>query len=350
MRIAAERALRHAPILEAPHSMWEEFAARFPYEETEDQLAAIADVVADLEKGSPMDRLICGDVGFGKTEVAMRAAFVAAMAGMQVAVICRPRCWPASTTAALPSASGLSGQRRPSRALSAPRRPRLTREGMADGTVDIVVGTHALLAKGGQVQEPRPAGHRRGAAFRRRPQGAAEGDARRNPCADADRDADPAHAATALTGVRDLSIIATPPVDRLAIRTFIANSTADHPRGAAARALPRRAGVLCGAAHRTCPRSKDFLRDPCAGGQLRRRPWPDGGGRDRRHHERSSTTASMTCCWPRPSSNPARYPDRQHADRAPRRHVRPGQLYQIRGRVGRAKTRAYCYLTTPPRR
>ncbi len=87
MRIAAERALRHAPILEAPHSIWEAFAARFPYTETEDQLAAIADVVADLEKGSPMDRLVVGDVGFGKTEVAMRAAFVAAMAGMQVAVI-----------------------------------------------------------------------------------------------------------------------------------------------------------------------------------------------------------------------------------------------------------------------
>ena len=88
MRIAAERALRHAPILEAPHSIWEAFAARFPYTETEDQLSAIADVVADLEKGSPMDRLIVGDVGFGKTEVAMRAAFVAALSGMQVAVIC----------------------------------------------------------------------------------------------------------------------------------------------------------------------------------------------------------------------------------------------------------------------
>ncbi|OZA18422.1 MAG: transcription-repair coupling factor, partial [Rhodobacterales bacterium 17-64-5] len=88
MRIAAERALRHAPILEAPHSIWEAFAARFPYQETDDQLAAIADVVADLEKGSPMDRLIVGDVGFGKTEVAMRAAFVAALSGMQVAVVC----------------------------------------------------------------------------------------------------------------------------------------------------------------------------------------------------------------------------------------------------------------------
>ncbi|MCE8421728.1 transcription-repair coupling factor, partial [Rhodovulum sulfidophilum] len=88
MRIAAERHLRHAPILEAPHSLWEAFSARFPYQETDDQLSAIADVVKDLESGSPMDRLVVGDVGFGKTEVAMRAAFVAALAGMQVAVIC----------------------------------------------------------------------------------------------------------------------------------------------------------------------------------------------------------------------------------------------------------------------
>ena len=88
MRIAAERALRHAPILEAPHSIWEAFAARFPYQETDDQLSAIADVVADLEKGSPWTGWSSAMSGFGKTEVAMRAAFVAALSGMQVAVIC----------------------------------------------------------------------------------------------------------------------------------------------------------------------------------------------------------------------------------------------------------------------
>ncbi|MDE3121485.1 MAG: transcription-repair coupling factor, partial [Paracoccaceae bacterium] len=87
IRIAAERQLRHAPILEAPHQIWEAFAARFPYQETDDQLSAIQDVLGDLERGIPMDRLVVGDVGFGKTEVAMRAAFVAAMSGTQVAVI-----------------------------------------------------------------------------------------------------------------------------------------------------------------------------------------------------------------------------------------------------------------------
>ncbi|MDP5333480.1 MAG: DEAD/DEAH box helicase, partial [Paracoccaceae bacterium] len=87
IRVAAERALRSAPVLEPQHHAWEAFSARFPYMETDDQLRAIEDVVADLSSGNPMDRLICGDVGFGKTEVAMRAAFVAAMCGVQVAVI-----------------------------------------------------------------------------------------------------------------------------------------------------------------------------------------------------------------------------------------------------------------------
>ncbi len=87
IRIAAERALRRAPIMDPPPGAWDSFAARFPYAETDDQLSAIEDVMADMQSGQPMDRLICGDVGFGKTEVAMRAAFVAAMSGVQVAVI-----------------------------------------------------------------------------------------------------------------------------------------------------------------------------------------------------------------------------------------------------------------------
>merc|ERR1711916_77415 len=87
IRIAAERALRKAPILEPPLGMWDAFLARFPYQETDDQLRAISDVLEDMTSGQPMDRLVCGDVGFGKTEVALRAAFVAAMSGVQVAVI-----------------------------------------------------------------------------------------------------------------------------------------------------------------------------------------------------------------------------------------------------------------------
>ncbi|NNL35516.1 MAG: transcription-repair coupling factor, partial [Silicimonas sp.] len=87
IRVAAERHLRKGAILTPPDGMWDAFSARFPYEETDDQLRAINDTLDDMASGTPMDRLICGDVGFGKTEVAMRAAFVAAMSGVQVAVI-----------------------------------------------------------------------------------------------------------------------------------------------------------------------------------------------------------------------------------------------------------------------
>ena len=87
IKIAAERQLREAPRLAVEHGLYDEFCARFPYEETEDQQAAIDAVLDDLASGRPMDRLICGDVGFGKTEVALRAAFVAAMNGKQVAVV-----------------------------------------------------------------------------------------------------------------------------------------------------------------------------------------------------------------------------------------------------------------------
>ena len=147
MDIAAQRALRTADPLSPGQGMYEEFAARFPYEETDDQLNAIADVMEDFAAGRPMDRLICGDVGFGKTEVALRAAFVAAMSGQQVAVIApttllarqhyqtfseRFAGWPMEV-------------RQLSRLVSA-RDATATRDGLTSGKVDIVVGTHALLA------------------------------------------------------------------------------------------------------------------------------------------------------------------------------------------------------------
>ena len=87
IKIAALRQLRQAPSMAPPHGAYEEFVARFPYDETDDQAASIQTVLDDLASGKPMDRLVCGDVGFGKTEVALRAAFIAALAGFQVAVV-----------------------------------------------------------------------------------------------------------------------------------------------------------------------------------------------------------------------------------------------------------------------
>ncbi|NND19138.1 MAG: DEAD/DEAH box helicase, partial [Silicimonas sp.] len=148
IRVAAERHLRKGAILTPPDGMWDAFSARFPYEETDDQLRAINDTLDDLASGTPMDRLICGDVGFGKTEVAMRAAFVAAMSGVQVAVIAP------TTLLSRQHAKGFKDRfrgfplevRQLSRFISA-KRASDTRDGLARGTVDIVIGTHAVLAK-----------------------------------------------------------------------------------------------------------------------------------------------------------------------------------------------------------
>ncbi|MEC9312223.1 MAG: DEAD/DEAH box helicase, partial [Pseudomonadota bacterium] len=222
IRIAAERALRKAPIMDPPPHAWEEFSARFPYQETDDQLRAIEDVMADMTSGQPMDRLICGDVGFGKTEVAMRAAFVAAMSGVQVAVIAP------TTLLARQHAASFAERfrgfplevRQLSRFVTAKEAAK-TREGMAKGTVDIVIGTHALLAKGIKFQNL-------GLLIIDEEQHFGVGHKERLKQLRSDihvltltATPIPRTLQLSLTGVRDLSIIGTPPVDRLAIRTYV---------------------------------------------------------------------------------------------------------------------------------
>ncbi|MHB8285371.1 MAG: CarD family transcriptional regulator, partial [Caulobacteraceae bacterium] len=145
--IAAARATRTTDPTDPPHGLFDEFCARFPYEETDDQLNAISDVLTDLGAGKPMDRLICGDVGFGKTEVALRAAFVVAMTGQQVVVVCpttllarqhfktfseRFAGWPIKV-------------RQLSRMVPA-KEAAETREQLRNGEVELVVATHAILS------------------------------------------------------------------------------------------------------------------------------------------------------------------------------------------------------------
>ncbi|MBK8441695.1 MAG: transcription-repair coupling factor [Rhodobacter sp.] len=351
MRIAAERALRHAPILEAPHSIWEAFAARFPYQETDDQLTAIADVIADLEKGSPMDRLVVGDVGFGKTEVAMRAAFVAALSGMQVAVICpttllarqhhrsfaeRFRGFPISV-------------RTLSRFVSAADANR-TRAELAEGKVDIVVGTHALLAKAISfknlgllvIDEEQHFGVTHKERLKEMRSEVHVLTLTATPI--------PRTLQLSLTGVRDLSIIATPPVDRLAIRTYVSEFDTITIREALLRerfrggqsfyVVPRIADL---------PDIEDFLKTHVpevtyviAHGQLaagdldeRMNQFYDG------KYDVLLATTIVESGLDIPTANT------MIVHRADMFGL--GQLYQIRGRVGRSKTRAYCYLTTKPR-
>src|SRR6056297_51953 len=222
IRVAAERELRSAPILEPPGDMWEAFCARFPYEETDDQLSAIADVLEDLERGRPMDRLIVGDVGFGKTEVAMRAAFVAAAQGLQVAVIA-----PTTLLArqhAQTFADRFRGFPVNVRQLSrfVPQKVATeTKKGMADGTVDIVIGTHALLAKGVRfknlgllvIDEEQRFGVSHKERLKEMRSDVHVLTLSATPI--------PRTLQMSLSGVRDLSMIGTPPVYRLAIRTYV---------------------------------------------------------------------------------------------------------------------------------
>jgi len=223
IRVAAERHLRSAPVFEAPHGAWEEFCARFPYTETDDQLSAIEEVLEDLSKGSPMDRLVCGDVGFGKTEVALRAAFAAALSGGQVAVIA-----PTTLLArqhAKQFAERFKGFPVRVRQLSrfvGTKEANETRAGLADGSVDIVVGTHALLAKGVKfkrlellvIDEEQHFGVKHKERLKELRSDVHVLTMTATPI--------PRTLQLSMSGVRELSLIATPPVDRLAVRSYIA--------------------------------------------------------------------------------------------------------------------------------
>ncbi|MCK0169270.1 transcription-repair coupling factor [Jannaschia sp. S6380] len=351
MRIAAERALRRAPILEPPRDMWESFAARFPYEETDDQLQAIEDVANDLASGQPMDRLIVGDVGFGKTEVAMRAAFIAATSGKQVAVIAP------TTLLARQHAKSFQDRfrglpitvRQLSRFVPA-KQAAETRAGIADGTVDIAIGTHALLAKQVKFRELGLLVIDEEQHF-----GVTHKERLKEIRSDVhvltlSATPIPRTLQMSLTGVRDLSIIGTPPVDRLAIRTYVSEFDAVQVREALLREHYRG-----GQSFVVVPRISDlsemeaFLREQLpelsyviAHGQLaagdldeRMNAFYDG-----KYDVLLSTTiiesgidiptANTMVIW--------------RADM-----FGLSQLYQIRGRVGRSKTRAYAFLTTKPR-
>jgi transcription-repair coupling factor (superfamily II helicase) len=146
IKIAAERQLREAPRLVVGPGAYDEFCAGFPYEETDDQLAAIDATIRDLGSGRPMDRLICGDVVSGKTEVALRAAFIAAIGGKQVAVVVLTTLLDANISN-LQTFPGLSRERVAQASRLVPPQSWASPDGLADGSTDIVIGTHALLGK-----------------------------------------------------------------------------------------------------------------------------------------------------------------------------------------------------------
>ncbi|MEK9673721.1 MAG: transcription-repair coupling factor [Rhodospirillaceae bacterium] len=351
MEVAAARELKDAPKLPVPAGAYDEFSAKFPFEETEDQLSAIEQTLDDLAGGRPMDRLVCGDVGFGKTEVALRAAFACALEGKQVALVvpttllCRQHFQTfRDRFAGFPVRIGQL-----SRLVSAVD-ARKTKEGLASGAVDIVIGTHALLAKDVRfrdlalliIDEEQHFGVTHKERLKQMKTDVHVLVLTATPI--------PRTLQMALTGLREMSLIATPPVDRLAVRTFVLPYDPLIVKEALDRELHRGGHVFY-----VCPRIADLdtvaaqvaeiapeARIAVAHGQMRPTDLENvfQAFADRAYDILVSTNI-IESGLDLPSVNTIII---HRADR-----FGLSQLYQLRGRVGRSKVRAYAYLTLPVR-
>lgn len=350
LALAAQRILSKADKLDLPKDIYNEFAAKFPYQETEDQERAIDDVLADLAAEHPMDRLVCGDVGFGKTEVAIRAAFVAALSGAQVALIV-----PTTLLArqhyhsfAKRFAGTAIRVEQLSRLVAAKEASRI-RDGLADGSVQIVIGTHALLGKGIKfrnlglliVDEEQRFGVRQKEKLKTLKQNVHVLTLTATPI--------PRTLQMSLTGVKDMSLITTPPVDRLAVRTFVMPHDPvvirdallrEHYRGGQSfYVVPRIADL---------PEIEEELRETVpeirfisAHGQL---PATELEDRMEAFYEGRYGILLATNIIESGIDIPTANTMIVH--RADMFGL--AQLYQIRGRIGRSKLRAYAYMTYRP--
>ena len=347
--VAAERQLRQGETMPSPEGIYEEFAARFPYPETEDQLRAIADVLGDMASGKPMDRLICGDVGFGKTEVALRAAFIAAMQGTQVAVVVPTTLLArqhyrnfTQRFAGLPVRIGQL-----SRMVSANEAAQVKKD-LAEGRIDIAVGTHAVLGKGVAfrhlglmiIDEEQHFGVAQKERLKQMKANVHVLTLTATPI--------PRTLQMALAGVKEMSIIATPPVDRLAVRSFVMQNDPVVIREAILREHHRG-----GQSFYVVPRIADLdeVRDELkalvpeiklgmAHGRMTASELEqvmsafDDGAFD---ILLSTNIIESGLDIPRANTLVVHRADMFGL----------AQLYQLRGRVGRGKIRAYAYLTLP---
>jgi transcription-repair coupling factor (superfamily II helicase) len=352
IRVAAERQLRPGEAIQPPEGIYEEFAARFPYPETDDQLRAIEDVLGDMASGRPMDRLICGDVGFGKTEVALRAAFIAAFSGAQVAVVV-----PTTLLARqhyrnfTERFAGLPIRIAPLSRLVAAKDAKLIKEEIAAGKIDIVVGTHALLAKDVRfahlglviVDEEQHFGVVQKERLKQLKADVHVLTLTATPI--------PRTLQLALSGVREMSIIATPPVDRLAVRTFVMPLDPVVLREAILRERDRGGQVFY-----VAPRIADLdevreelrkvvpeIRVCMAHGRMAASELEDVmTAFDERNYDLLLSTNIIESGLDIPSANTLIV---HRADM-----FGLAQLYQLRGRIGRSKLRAYAYLTLPEKK
>jgi transcription-repair coupling factor (superfamily II helicase) len=350
--IAAARASKTCEEIIPPSGDYDEFCARFPWEETDDQLSAIEDVFADLAAGHPMDRLICGDVGFGKTEVALRAAFVVAMTGRQVAVVCpttllsrqhfkgfseRFRGWPIRVA----QLSRMVGAKEASQ----------VKQDLAEGKIDIVVGTHAIFSQSLKIRDL-------GLVIVDEEQhfGVKHKERLKELRADThvltlSATPIPRTLQLSLAGIRDMTIIATPPIDRLAVRTYVTPWDPVTIREALLREKYRG-----GQAFFVAPRVEhlveieQFMREmvpelsfAIAHGQMpptQMEPIITAFYEGVHDVLVSTTIVESGLDIPRANTLIVWRADMFGL----------AQMYQLRGRVGRSKTRAYAYLTVPAER
>ncbi|RKT43031.1 transcription-repair coupling factor [Thiocapsa rosea] len=348
--IYARRAAREGVACPAPGDDYAAFAAAFPFEETPDQLRAIEGVIADMEDAKPMDRVVCGDVGFGKTEVAMRAAFMAVQGGRQVAVLVpttllaqqhfenfsdRFADWPIK----IESLSRFRTAKEQKKVL----------EGLADGTVDILVGTHKLLQPSLKFKNLGLAiideEHRFGVRHKEQ---------LKNLRSEVDiltltATPIPRTLNMAMSGLRDLSIIATPPVERHPIKTFVSPWNDGLIQEAVLRELKRGGQVYflhneVETIENQAQKLEALIpeaRVQVAHGQMRERDL-ERVMRDF-YHQRFNLLVCTTIIESGidvPSANTIVI---NRADK-----LGLAQLHQLRGRVGRSHHRAYAYLITPP--
>ncbi|NDG04569.1 MAG: transcription-repair coupling factor, partial [Alphaproteobacteria bacterium] len=347
MKVAAARAAQQGEVMDAPEGLYEEFSARFPYVETDDQARAIDAVRDDLSSGKPMDRLVCGDVGFGKTEVALRAAFIAAQAGMQVAVLVP------TTLLARQHYQNFSKRfaglpfkiAQLSRFISALDAKKIKAD-LQEGKIDVVIGTHALLTKDLSfknlglliVDEEQHFGVKQKERLKELKNNVHILTLSATPI--------PRTLQLSLAGVRDLSLITTPPIDRLAVHSFVLPYDPMIIRQAIMREHFRGGQVFY-----VCPRIEDLedmtkqlaelvpeVRIVMAHGRMPPAQLDDiMTAFDSAEFDVLLSTNIVESGLDIPNANTMII---HRADM-----FGLSQLYQLRGRVGRGKQRAYAYFT-----
>lgn len=352
LNLYAQRAARRGHAFTLSLQDYEAFAEGFPFEETPDQLAAIEAVIQDMQSGRPMDRLVCGDVGFGKTEVALRAAFVAVMGGRQVAVLVpttllaeqhyqnfcdRFSAWPIK----IAEISRFRSAKEQQQALS----------DLAAGKIDIIIGTHRLISP--DVKFDRlglvilDEEHRFGVRQKEKLKAMrAEVDVLTLTATPI-----PRTLSMAMEGLREFSVISTPPQKRLAIKTFACEYSEGIIREAVLREFKRGGQVYflhnqvdtIGAMREKLQKILPDARISIAHGQLREREL-EQVMRDF-HQQRSNLLLCTTIIETGIDIPTANTIIINHADM-----FGLAQLHQLRGRVGRSHHQAYAYLLTDPHR